>query len=553
MNNTETQKTMASPKSYVIVGGVAGGMSCATRLRRLDPNARITVIERSNYVSYANCGLPYYVGGVIQDEADLLLQTPTSLKARFDINVLVGHEATNIDRDAHKIEVQGTEKGIGTYLDYDYLVLSPGAKAIALPIPGIECAFQLRTVEDVQAITKHLGGKTKSALIIGGGFIGLEVAENLSNRGLQVTIIEASSQLLPPLDPEMAALLTEKIQGHGVRIATSTTIEKIENNVATLSDGSTIASDLFIAAAGVRPDIAIAQSCGLEIGTRGGIVVDDDLRTNDPAIFAVGDAVEKREFFDSGASLVPLANVANRQGRRAADAIMGRLGADPYTQGTAIVTIFGLNIALTGVNEKRLSHSGIEIESIHSHPNSHATYFPGAEEMHIKVIASRSDGRILGAQIIGGAGVDKRIDVIATAIKTKMKVWELADLELAYAPQFGSAKDPINMIGYIAENRLEGNFRATQWHEIEEAIETGVELIDVRDEAEFAQGTIPGAKNIPLNSLRERYREIATPNPIVFCRVGQRGHSAQALLVRYGINAKNLDGGIITWQATKGI
>ncbi len=539
-------------KRYVIIGGVAGGMSAATRLRRLDPIADIVVFEKSGFVSYANCGLPYLVGGVITDEDRILLQTPESLGLRFNIEVNVGTEVLRIDRDAKKIEVRekSSSKEAVRVEPYDYLIISTGASPARPPIEGLDGALTLRNVEDAREMMAAIVPSTKHAVVIGGGFIGLEVAENLLHRNLKVTIVEAADHLLPPLDIEMVAPLERAARKLGVEVLTSTSVEKIDHKkkLVTLSNGRDLQFDLVVASAGVRPNAKLAADAGLKIGTLGGIVVDEDLRTSDPSIFAVGDVIEKSDFFDESDSLIPLANVANRQGRRAADVIvLGHKGGAKVAIGTAIISAFGVTIASTGWSERKLVSRQIAHEVIHSHPNSHATYYPGAKEMAIKVLY-RPTGELLGAQIIGSDGVDKRIDVLATAIGNGMKVNELAELELAYAPQFGSAKDPINLIGYIGENRLMHGAQAVYFNQIEDLIEEGKELIDVRTPAEFSAGTIPGSKNIPLDEIFERLDEIETSDPIVFCKVGQRGHNAAMFLNGLGIKARNLDGGITTYN-----
>ena len=549
---TEVVKSNSSKTRYVIIGGVAGGMSAATRLRRLDPNGDIVVFEKSGFVSYANCGLPYLVGGIITDEDRILLQTPESLSVRFNIQVNVGTEVLRIDRDAKYVEVRDrSQPNDEVRLEhYDYLIISTGASPSRPPIAGLEHALTLRNVEDARAMMAAIAPSTKHAVVIGGGFIGLEVAENLLHRNLDVTIVEAADHLLPPLDIEMVAPLERAARSLGVAVLTSTSVETIDHNekVVKLSSGHEVSFDLVVASAGVRPNARLAAEAGLAIGALGGIVVDDDLRTSDPSIFAVGDVIEKSDFFDESDSLIPLANVANRQGRRAADVIvLGRKADAKVAIGTAIISAFGVTVASTGWSERKLINRRIAYEAIHSHPNSHATYYPGAREMAIKVLY-RPTGELLGAQIVGSDGVDKRIDVLATALACRMKVEELAELELAYAPQFGSAKDPINLIGYIGENRIRNDSRVIYFNEVEELIEEGKELIDVRTPAEFAAGTIPGSKNIPLDEILQRIDEVETNDPIVFCKVGQRGHNAAMFLNGLGIKASNLDGGITTYN-----
>lgn len=539
-------------RRVVIVGGVAGGMSAATRMRRLDPEASITVLERSGYVSYANCGLPYYVGGVIEDEAALLLQTPESLHARFRLDVRVATEATAIDRERRIVVATDLATGTTEHLPYDVLVLSPGAGPVVPPLPGIERARTLRTVEDVQRITDEITeGAPERAVVIGGGFIGIEAAENLRHRGIAVTVVEAAPQVLAPLDPEMAAPVQAELTRQGVELRLATSLAGISDAGVELSDGTVLPSDLTLLAIGVRPDTRLAVGAGLELGPRGGIRVDAFHRTSDPAIYAVGDAAEKTDAVFGEEVLIPLANVANRHGRIVADHAVGRPVRSPGSLGTAIVKVFDLTVAVTGWNEKRLAAAGRPFVALHSHPGSHAGYYPGAQTMHLKLLVA-PDGEILGAQGVGQDGVDKRIDVIATAMRGGIPATELADLELAYAPPFGSAKDPVNMLGYIAENVLSGMTPIVQWHELNGALAEGAFLLDVRSAAEFAAGHVPGAVSIPVDELRERLGELPTDRRvIVTCAVGQRGHTATVLLTGLGFDAANLDGGFATYRAAQ--
>jgi NADPH-dependent 2,4-dienoyl-CoA reductase/sulfur reductase-like enzyme len=423
----------------IIIGGVAGGMSAATRLRRLDESAEITVIERSAHVSYANCGLPYFVGGVIEDEESLLLQTPESLHDRFRIDVRVRSEALSIDTDARTVKVKDLTNHDEYTVAYDKLILSPGASAVVPTIAGIERAFTLRTVEDVERIVTRVDERPRSAVVIGGGFIGVEVAENLVQRGIRTAIVEATPQLLAPLDPEMASLVAEEMQSHGVSLYLGRTVEAVETESVQLAGGGLVAADLVILAIGVRPDVTLAQDAGITIGERGGVLVDNFNRTSDPSVYAIGDAAEKRDSLDASAALVPLANIANRQGRVVADHISGRTVRAVPAIGTAIVKVFDLVVATTGWNEKRLVGARRDFLAIHTHPSSHASYYPDAKPMALKLLVDPSTGAILGAQGVGVEGVDKRIDVIATAIRGGITAPELADLELAYAPPFGSA------------------------------------------------------------------------------------------------------------------
>ncbi|MHB1208743.1 MAG: FAD-dependent oxidoreductase [Acidimicrobiales bacterium] len=532
----------------IIIGGVAGGMSTATRLRRLMDDAEIVVYEKSGFVSYANCGLPYFVGGVIQDEASLLLQTPTSLYERFRIDVRVNHEVTSINAEERTVTVIDRTTGHGETTKYDVLVLSPGASAVVPPIEGIERAMALRTVEDVEKIVAVADENPANAVVIGGGFIGVEIAENLVHRGISTSVVEASGQVLAPLDLEMAELVADEMRRKGVSLFLNESVVRIDERGVELSSGDFVAGDLVIVAIGVRPETGLARGAGLAIGERGGIAVDEFNRTSVATIYAIGDAAEKRDALDSSATLVPLANIANRQGRVVADHIAGLEVRPLATIGTAIVKVFDLTIAATGWNEKRLRAMGRSPLIIHTHPSSHAGYFPGAKQMALKLLIDRSTGAIYGAQGVGTEGVDKRIDVLATAIRAGITAPELADLELAYAPPFGSAKDPVNMLGYIAENLLSGLEENVQWYELDEYRAEGVAMIDVRSVSEFARGSIPGALNIPLDELRVRFDEIQTRDVIVNCQVGQRGHVATQLLNQNGFKAKNLDGGYLTWS-----
>jgi NADPH-dependent 2,4-dienoyl-CoA reductase/sulfur reductase-like enzyme/rhodanese-related sulfurtransferase len=535
-------------KRIVIIGGVAGGMSAATRLRRLDDTSEIIVLERSGYVSYANCGLPYFIGGVIENEADLLLQTPDSLFDRFRLDVRIHSEALTINPLTKVIAVRNLETNQEYLLNYDKLILSPGANPIVPPIPGIERAHTLRTVEDVERITVLVANNPKHAVVIGGGFIGLEVAENLVHRKISTTIIEASGQLLAPLDPEMAILVLNEVRNYGVEVRLNTSAVAINENFLTLSGGESIAADLVILAIGVKPDTALAKAAGLEIGSRGGISTDEHNRTSNSDIYAIGDAAEKTDALDGSASLVPLANIANRHGRIVADHIYQRQSRLVDTIGTAIVKVFDLAIATTGWNEKRLAAAGRKFDIIHTHPNSHAGYYPGAKPMTLKMIFHPDSGEIYGAQGVGYEGVDKRIDVLATAIRAGITAPELADLELAYAPPFGSAKDPVNMLGYIAENRISRLVTSVQWHEIQGYTDRGYQILDVRTPGEFELGSIESAINLPLDSIRDRHQELTNQNILVLCHVGQRAHTATLLLKDLGYNSILIDGGYLTWS-----
>ncbi len=532
----------------VVIGGVAGGMSAAARLRRLDHDAEIVVIERSGYVSYANCGLPYYVGGVIEEHESLLLQTPASLNERFRIDVRVSSEVTSIDRDRRVVHVRDLVTGEDYELTYDFVVLSPGATPVIPPIPGIERALALRTVEDVERMTEAVRALPGHAVVIGGGFIGVEIAENLIHRGVPTALVEATPQVLAPLDPEMAHLVADELRTNGVDLHLNDAVARITSSAVELGSGDSLEADLVVVAIGVRPDTALARSAGLDIGALGGIAVDQYNRTSDPTIYAIGDAAEKTDALDGEASLVPLANIANRHGRVVADHIAGRHVRPVATIGTAIVKVFDLTIATTGWNEKRLVARGRPFIAVHTHPGSHAGYYPGAQKIALKLLVDPESGEILGAQGVGTDGVDKRIDVIATAMRGGLSAPELADLELAYAPPFSSAKDPVNMLGYVAENLLTGLVDSVQWHEIVEHAGQGYLLVDVRTPREFARGSVPGAINVPVDELRARLDELDQKDVVVICQVGQRGHVATRLLRDSGFNAKNLSGGYQTWH-----
>jgi NADPH-dependent 2,4-dienoyl-CoA reductase/sulfur reductase-like enzyme/rhodanese-related sulfurtransferase len=531
----------------VVIGGVAGGMSAATRLRRLNEKAEIIVLEKSGHVSYANCGLPYYVGGVIEEEKDLLLQTPASLHARFRLDVRVGTEVLAINPAKKTVVIKNLLNGETSELDYDKLILSPGASPVVPPIPGIERGMTLRTVEDVEKIAASVGKNPASAVVIGGGFIGVEIAENLVHRKIPTALVEATHQVLMPLDPELATLVAQEMRANGVDLRLGASVVKINADSVELSNGEVLPAEIVILAIGVRPEIGLAKAAGLEIGTRNGIKVDDFNRTSNHDIYAVGDAAEKTDALDGSATLVPLANLANRHGRVVSDHINGLTVRPVKTIGTAIVKVFDLMIATTGWNEKRLKAADRPHQSIHIHPNSHAGYYPDAKQMTLKLIFDPKTGEILGAQGVGIEGVDKRIDVIATAMRGGITAAELADLELAYAPPFGSAKDPVNMLGYVAENVLSGLSKVAQWHEIDEYREKGFELLDVRSAAECGRGIIPGAINIPVDEIRDRVAELTNKNLLVNCQVGLRGHTGSMLLRELGFNAVNLDGGYLTW------
>lgn len=532
----------------VIVGGVAGGMSAATRLRRLVPDAEIIVLERGEHVSFANCGLPYYIGGTIEHRSALLLQTPEGLRDRFALDVRVRHEVLAIDRAARTVDVRDHRAGVDYTQEWDHLVLSTGAAPVTPSVPGAERALTLRDVADADAIAEA-AARSRTAVVVGAGFIGLEMAENLHARGLSVALVELSEQVLPPLDPEMAQPVLDHLRAQGVSVHLGSGIQRIDATTVVLDDGSTLPADLVIMAIGVRPDSRLAAAAGLATGPDGGVVVDASLRTSDPRIHAVGDLAQKTDAVSGQAGLVPLAGPANRQGRLAADAIAGRAVHDGDSQGTAVIGVLGLTAAVTGWNEKRLRAAGRQHRIVHIHPLAHAGYYPGAAPLAIKLLIDAQTDQILGAQAVGTEGVDKRIDVLATAMAARMRASDLLRLELAYAPQFGTAKDPVNMLGYVAENLANGTTANIQWHEVEAARAAGAAVVDVRTAAEFAAGAIPGAINLPVDELRHRLDELPPGRLIVHCQVGQRAHSAVRLLRAHGKDAVNLDGGLLTWHA----
>ena len=532
----------------VIIGGVAGGMSAAARLRRLDAKAEIIVLERSGNVSYANCGLPYYVGGLIQNEESLLLQTPQSLHKRFRLDVRVNTEVVEINTSKKEITAVDHGKNSQFSLSYDKLILSPGAAPVRPNIPGIERALSLRTVEDVKAMAQIMSTNPKSAVIIGGGFIGLELAENLVHKRIPTVVIEATDQVMAPLDSEMVSFVHNEIRKHEVDLRLGSSVTHIKDDSVVLANGDEIPADVVVAAIGVRPETTLAVNAGLKIGSRGGIAVDEYNLTSNPDIYAVGDATEKHDALDNSATLIPLANIANRHGRVVADHICGKKIRTVASQATAIVKIFDLTVATTGWNEKKAKAADLDYIVAHTHPSHHAGYYPGAQGMSIKIIVDKKTQEILGAQAVGREGVDKRIDVIATAMRGGLTAPELADLELAYAPPYGSAKDPVNMLGYISENVLNGVTPTVQWSEVNSLVSQGWTVVDVRSKGEFDRGHIPNSINISIDEIRERINEVPKEKILVTCQVGQRGHAATRLLREMGYNALNLDGGYMTWS-----
>lgn len=540
----------AATGPVVIIGGVAGGMSAAARLRRLDEDREIIVLERSGHVSFANCGLPYFVGGVIENEEDLTLQTPESLAARFRLDVRVENEVTAIDPEHRMLTVRSTVSNETQTLRYGALILSTGAAPARPPIPGYDRALTLRTVEDAAHMATEVSDGPRTAVVIGAGFIGLEVAENLVEMGRDVTIVEAGDQVLAPLDPELAVLVQDELEAHGIRVERNARVVDIGESALTLADGRNLSADIVIGAIGVQPDTRLARDAGLKLGDGGGIIVDDFMRTSDPHIYAVGDAVEKPDAVSGATSLIALANVANRQGRRVADHLAGRPIRRVGSLGTAIVKVFDVTAASVGWNEARLRASGRPYRVVHSHPFDHATYYPGATRLAMKLLFDPGDGTILGAQAVGKNGVDKRIDVIATAMSAGITAERLADLELAYAPPFSTAKDPVNLLGYMAENVMIGDCDVVDARELQDLHDDGWLVVDVRSEPEHQAGAIPGSVLLPVDELRNHLEDLHGKRVVTYCEVGQRGHTATALLRDRGIAARNLDGGYATWKAT---
>jgi NADPH-dependent 2,4-dienoyl-CoA reductase/sulfur reductase-like enzyme/rhodanese-related sulfurtransferase len=543
-------------RRVLVVGGVAGGASCAARLRRLDESVEIGLFDRGPFVSFANCGLPYYVGNVIEDERALLVASPEMFRQRFNIEVYTETEVTVIDRAARLIGVRDLRTGVSRSERYDALVLSPGAAPIRPPLPGVDLGgvFAIRTIPDSRQIRAWMTDRrAKTAVVVGGGFIGLEMVENLVHRGLAVTVLEKLPQVMPPLDPEMAVPIKEHLAARGVTLHLGEGLARIDENAGgglTVigEQGARLPADLVILAIGVRPETALAREAGLAIGSRGGIVVDAQMRTSDPEIWAVGDAVEVPDLVTGQETVLPLAGPANREGRVAAESIAGRATQFRGVQATAVVGVLGLTVASTGASEKGLRRAGVtNFEKVYLHPGHHAGYYPGAQPIHLKLLFSRPEGRILGAQAVGLEGAEKRIDVIATAIQFGGTVHDLAAAELCYAPQFGAAKDPVNLAGMLAENILNGDMPVADWL----ALGRGDEfLLDVREPDEFAAGHIPNAVNLPLSQLRDRYAELPTNREIwISCGVGQRAYYATRFLAQHGYRARNLSGGYATYTA----
>lgn len=544
----------------VIIGGVAGGATAAARIRRLDEQAEIVVFERSGFVSYANCGLPYYIGGTIEDESDLTLQTPESFWKRFRVRMKVHHEVTEIHPEEKTVTVKDLDSGTVFTEAYDKLLLSPGAKPIKPGLDGIESSriFTLRTVEDTLKIKNYLTTyRPKSAVVVGGGFIGIEVAENLKESGVDVTLVEASDQLMAPFDRDMASFIHAQVRKNGVHLMLGHTVEGFADTdqgiAVRLKSSGTISADIVVMAIGVTPETALAKAAGLAVGIRGSIVVNNRMETSVPDIYAVGDAVQIKNFVTNTDTLISLAVPANKQGRIAADNICG--GDSHYTggQGSSIIKIFDMTAAATGINEKTAKALGIDTDKVILSPMNHAGYYPGGELMTMKVLFEKETYRILGAQIIGFQGVDKRIDVLATAIRARMKAHQLIDLDLAYAPPYSSAKDPVNMAGYIVENIKNGVVKQWYYEDVEKLPRDGsATLLDVRTPAEYARGHVEGFVNIPVDELREHIDELEKTKPVyVICQSGLRSYIACRILTGNGFDAYNFAGGFRFYDAVR--
>lgn len=534
----------------IIIGGVAGGMSAATRLRRLREDAEIVVYEMGEHVSYANCGLPYFVSDVISNRDDLLLQTPQSLFNRFRIEVRNHSMVTAINPAERTVTVRNLSTGADYTDSYDKLVISTGARPRKPAIPGIDRAVTLRNVTDADQLKAIVGANLdKPAVILGAGFVGIEIAENLRILGVPTTMVHRGKSVLSQFDSEMIEPLQARLEEHGVNLVLGAEPTEITETHVVLPDGRKFEAATVISAAGVAPDNSLARDAGLKIGATGGLWVDEQQRTSDENIYAAGDAVEKEGALTGNQMLVPLANLANRHGRLVADAIAGIKTSVKPALATVIIGAFGLATGITGLSERIARKNGIRYEVIHLHPGSHAGYYPGAKRISLKLLFEPQTGRILGAQASGEDGVDKRLDIIATAIYGNLTVDDLMDLELAYAPQFGSAKDAINQAGYVGNNVLHEKTKTVQWHEIEHRMKHGAQLIDVRSSSEHAAGSIPGALNISVDELRENLNLVSDGDVIVHCQVGQRGHTAAQILAAHGKNVSNLDGGYITWRA----
>ena len=541
-------------KKIVIIGGVAGGATAATRLRRLNEEDKIVLFEKGEYISFANCGLPYHVGGVIKERENLLLQTVDGMNQQYGLDVRNFSEVLEINPQSKSVTVLNHQTGERYIESYDQLIISTGAKAIVPPLVGIEEAdnvFRLRNIPDMDQIKAYIAeNQIATATVVGGGFIGLEMMENLVELGIQVQLIEMAPQVMPTIDIEMAQLIHSQMNIHGVNLILNDGLKEFRQNgrELLLTSGKTLQTDMTILSIGVLPENTLAKVAGLELGYKGGIKVNQQLQTSQPDIYAIGDAIEVIDLVSGQPTHIPLAWPANRQGRLVADIINGSDAGYFGTQGTAVAKVFELTVASTGNSERLLKQAGIEYETIHIHPNSHAGYYPGASPIALKLLFG-IDGKILGAQAIGTEGVEKRIDVIATAMRFGARADQLASIELSYAPPYSSAKDPVNMLGYTADNILSGKVATFQWSQVDELISNNAFLLDVREEFELATGTIESSHHIPLNQLRQRLGELPKNQPIyVYCQVGHRGYNAARILSQAGFDVKNLDGGYKTYK-----
>ncbi|WP_028515294.1 FAD-dependent oxidoreductase [Ruminococcus flavefaciens] len=531
----------------IIVGGVAGGASAAARLRRLNENDEIIILERGDYISFANCGMPYFIGGEITDKNMLTLQTPESFRKRFNIDVRVKSEAVKISPEAHTVTVRNADTGEEYEETFDKLILSPGAEPIRPNISGIELphVFTLRNIPDTMKIKSFIdSSKPKKAVVVGGGYIGVEMAENLANAGLDVSIVELADHLIAPLDADMAADVHRYIISKGISLYLNNGVAEITDKKVILQNGS-IEADMVIVSVGVRPETSLAKECGIALDPRGSIIVNSHMQTNYPDIYAVGDAVEVKDFVTGKPAFIPLAGPANKQGRIAADNISGLSSEYKGTQGSAVLKLFNMTVATTGLNEKRAAVEGIDYDKTYTYSASHASYYPNATNMSVKILWDKNTKKLLGAQIVGFDGVDKRMDVLAAAIRFGAEVTDLKELELCYAPPFGSAKDPVNMAGYVAENVINGTVKQFFWHDIEKLPRDGsVTLLDVRTKTETARGMIDGFINIPLDTLRDNLDKLPKDKPVyVHCHSGLRSYIACRILSGNSYDCYNLAGG----------
>ena len=542
---------MTTGKKILIVGGVAGGAGTAARLRRLDENARIILFERGSYISFANCALPYYIGGEITDKNALTVQTVQSFTARFNVDVRIHSNVTAIHPDTKTISVHDTQNNRVYEESYDSLVLSPGAEPVRPPIEGIqsERVFTLRSIPDTFAIKEFIEKKhARSAAIVGGGFIGIEMAENLKRAGLEVTLIEMADQVIAPVDYDIACEVHAHLQEKGVRLQLNSALSSVSDTGSALDiqlTSGNVKADMMILAIGVRPESALAHAAGLKLSPKGAIVVDEHMRTSDPSIYALGDAVQIKDFVSEQDSYVPLAGPANKQARIVADVICGVPSSYCGTQGSSIIKAFDLTVGATGINEKTAKRLGIAYEKSFTYSSNHASYYPGAQSMSIKTLYDPQSGSILGAQIVGREGVDKRLDVFATAIRARMKAADLAQLELSYAPPYNSAKDPVNIAGFVIENIRSGRMNIFHWHDVKALIaDDTLTLLDVRTPAEYERSHVEGWLNFPLDDIRKRLSELDKTKPVyLMCQIGLRGYIASCILVQHGFTVYNLSGG----------